>query len=51
MRIGGGGHAEWTLTAARWSNVAGLAEPFCETAHANTYQWLSDDGKISLLTR
>jgi hypothetical protein len=40
---------ELGLTAARWSDVASLTEPFCESARANSYQWLNEEGKISLL--
>ena len=40
---------ECVLTPDGWLNVAGLAEPFCEHAAPNTYQWLNEDGPISLL--
>ncbi len=40
---------ECDLTPAGWADVALLIEPFCEAAEANTYQWLNEDGQISLL--
>jgi hypothetical protein len=40
---------EWSLTEARWSDVALLVQPFCEAPKAGTYQWLNADGRISLL--
>jgi hypothetical protein len=40
---------ECRLTEARWSDVASLVEPLCESARAHTYQWLNEDGQISLL--
>jgi hypothetical protein len=40
---------ECSLTPKRWSDVAALAEPFCKAVRANTYQWLNEDGEISLL--
>jgi hypothetical protein len=40
---------ECDLTPARWADVASLTEPFGEAAEANTYQWLNEDGQISLL--
>ncbi|HUA02047.1 MAG TPA: hypothetical protein VMB02_17045 [Candidatus Aquilonibacter sp.] len=40
---------ELILTAAGWSDMASLAEPFCEAAQPNAYQWLNEDGEISLL--
>jgi hypothetical protein len=41
--------SECDLTPARWADVASLMEPFGEAAEANTYQWLNEDGQISLL--
>jgi hypothetical protein len=40
---------ECTLTREGWSEVASLVEPFCAAAKAETHQWLTQDGKISLL--
>jgi hypothetical protein len=40
---------ECVLTATRWFDVASLTEPFCKAAEANTFQWLNEDGPISLL--
>jgi hypothetical protein len=40
---------EGRLTPARWSDVAGLSEPFCVSAEPNRFQWLNEDSKISLL--
>jgi hypothetical protein len=40
---------ELILTAAGWSDVAFLTEPFCEFAQPNTHQWLNEDGRISFL--
>ena len=40
---------ECTLTTEGWSEVASLAEPFCEAAKPGTFQWLNDDGDVSLL--
>ena len=40
---------ECDLTPARWADVASLTEPFDEAAEANTYQWLNEEGQISLL--
>ena len=37
------------LTETGWQNVADLMEPFCEPGHADGFQWLSNEGKISLL--
>jgi hypothetical protein len=38
------------LTADRWSDVAALAEPFCQTQETKgCSQWLSEDNKILLL--
>jgi hypothetical protein len=36
------------LTADRWSDMACLLQPFCET-EGSIFQWLNEDGKISLL--
>ncbi len=38
-----------TLTDEGWREVAGLAEPFCQIVEPNTYQWLNEDGDVSLL--
>ncbi|MBL9148616.1 MAG: hypothetical protein JNM94_07975 [Phycisphaerae bacterium] len=41
---------EWSLTAGAWDNVAGLIEPFCESA-SNGFQWLnqaSGDAEVLL---
>ncbi len=40
---------ECDLTPARWADVASLTEPFGEAAEASTYQWLNNDGQISIL--
>ena len=40
---------ECDLTPAGWADVASLTEPFSEAAEANTYQWLNEEGQISLL--
>ena len=37
------------LTDASWENVAGLMGPFCEPGASGGFQWLSDEGKVSLL--
>jgi hypothetical protein len=44
-----GSFFECSLSPERWSDVAALAEPFCEAARPNSYQWLNEDGEISLL--
>jgi len=40
---------ECDLTPARWADVASLTGTLGEPAEANTYQWLNEDGQISLL--
>jgi hypothetical protein len=41
---------ECVLTADRWSDAAYLMDPFCESEKpGGTYQWLNEDGPISLL--
>ena len=40
---------ECRLTQARWSDLVSLADPFCKAVQPNTFQWLSEDGEISLL--
>ena len=40
---------ECTLSPERWSDVAALAESICAAVRQNTYQWLNEDGEISLL--
>jgi len=37
------------LTQEAWANLAFLTEPFCEKLEPNTYQWLNEDGPVSLL--
>jgi hypothetical protein len=37
------------LTNKGWSDVASLTEPFCGSVTDNAYQWLNEDGEISLL--
>ena len=37
------------LTDEGWREVADLAEPFCDKVGPNTYQWLNEDGEVSLL--
>lgn len=37
------------LTDASWENVAELIEPFCEPGQRAAFQWLSDEGNVSLL--
>jgi hypothetical protein len=39
---------ECTLTPATWASVKELIDPFCES-HIGGFQWLSDQGKVSLL--
>lgn len=39
---------ECTLTPATWGSVKRLIDPFCESKIGG-FQWLSDQGKISLL--
>lgn len=45
---GKGIHLECTLTSGGWENVASLMEPFCE-GDLNGYQWLDENGPVSLL--
>lgn len=40
---------ECRLTPDGWSNVAALAQPFCSKTAATHYQWLNEDGPVSLL--
>jgi hypothetical protein len=47
---------ECVLTAEGWADLAGLTEPFCSLPEpfcsltdGNTFQWLSNNSKISLL--
>ncbi len=40
---------ECILTPDTWTDMISLVDPFCESASANSYQWLSEDGEISLL--
>ena len=40
---------ECVLSHEGWLEIAGLLEPFCESNDLNAYQWLSGEGKISLL--
>jgi hypothetical protein len=41
---------ECILTKEGWSNVAALTEPFCESEDVRgQYQWLNEDGEVSLL--
>ena len=37
------------LTDSTWEGVAELIEPFCESQQIAGFQWLSHDGRISLL--
>ena len=38
------------LTSEGWAEVADLTEPFCEAGDSGErYQWLNQDGKVSLL--
>jgi hypothetical protein len=38
------------LTSEGWGEVAELTEPFCEAGNVGEhYQWLNEDGKVSLL--
>jgi hypothetical protein len=36
------------LTRERWSDMNGLLQPFSET-YCSGYQWLNEDGEVSLL--
>jgi hypothetical protein len=49
IRSGSSNSFRCVLTEAGWENVAHLMEPFCEPVQAGNFQWLSDEGKISLL--
>ena len=40
---------ECVLTKEGWSEVADLMEPFCEPENMKGYQWLNEDGEVSLL--
>jgi hypothetical protein len=41
---------ECILTAEGWSGVEELTEPFCQSDDSKEhYQWLNDDGELSLL--
>lgn len=40
---------ECTLSPEGWADVASLMDPFCETEHVNVYQWLNEQGEVSLL--
>lgn len=57
LRLGNGGQGarqsgastfDCVLTVANWDNVEGLLDPFCESEPTG-FQWLSSEGKISLL--
>jgi len=37
------------LTQEAWAEMADKTEPFCTLAEAGTYQWLNEDGNVSLL--
>lgn len=37
------------LTQGAWADVAGLTDPLCGRFEPNTYQWLNEDGPVSLL--
>ena len=39
---------ECELTADGWNNVAGLLEPFCESATTG-FQWLTNRGRVAFL--
>ena len=39
---------ECVLSSIGWSNVEGLLDPFCDS-DTNGFQWLTHDGRISLL--
>jgi hypothetical protein len=39
---------ECVLSSAGWSNVGGLLDPFCDS-NTHGFQWLTHDGRISLL--
>ena len=39
---------ECVLSSTGWSNVEGLLQPFCDS-DTNGFQWLTCDGRISLL--
>ena len=38
-----------TQTRLDWNNVAELVKPFCESGQLKGFQWLDDNGDISLL--
>jgi hypothetical protein len=40
---------ECILTTEGWSEVVDLMEPFCESENMKGYQWLNEDGEVSLL--
>jgi len=41
---------ECVLTAEVWLEMAGLTDPFCTAdSRADEYQWLNEDGEVSLL--
>ena len=41
---------ECVLTSEGWAEVADVTEPFCEAGDSHErYQWLNEDGKVSLL--
>ena len=41
---------ECVLTSEGWAELAELTEPFCELGDIDSqYQWLNEDGKVSLL--
>lgn len=48
IRQSGPSTFDWVLTITNWDNVEGLLNPFCE-AEPTGFQWLSSEGKISLL--
>jgi hypothetical protein len=39
---------KWTMSKSGWLTVAGLIKPFC-LGNSAGYQWLSEDGDISVL--
>ncbi len=40
---------ECIVTSSTWTHMVSLVDPFCESGVANSYQWLNEDGEISLL--
>jgi hypothetical protein len=40
---------EGKLTTTTWADVASLASPFCTEDLGGRYQWLNEDGPVSLL--